>query len=103
TGVPGPQDWEAMSKAVHTSPLTSAVPDKQYVVVGLELAGDHGQWAGGMIEPRKPNALQPAAVLLHRERGGWRLVDLGTAMVGCGIAPRPVLEQLRFFGVPPHC
>lgn len=103
SGVPDAADWTAISRAVHASRLTSSVPDHQYVVVGLELAGRDGQWAGGMIEPRKPDALQPVAVLLHFTHGRWRLVDLGTAMVGCGIAPRPVLEQLRFFDVPPHC
>lgn len=102
-GVPGPADWEAISRAVYASPLTAQVPDTEYVVVGLQLAGTDGQWAGGMIEPRKPNALQPAAVLLHRVAGRWKLVDLGTAMVGCGVAPRAVLEQLRFFNAPPHC
>lgn len=103
TGVPGPRDWQEMSDAVHDSQLTAQVPDTDYVVVGLQLAGAHGRWAGGMIEPREPQRLQPAAVLLHRVDGRWTLVDLGTGLVGCGVAPTSVLEQLRFFGVPPQC
>jgi hypothetical protein len=95
--------WAAISRAVHESPLTSAVPDGAYVVVGLRLSGHDEHWAGGMLEPRTKNALQPAGVLLHRAGDTWTVSDLGTAQLGCGIAPLPVLRDLSFFGSPPEC
>jgi hypothetical protein len=106
TGGTKPADartWVAISQAVHASPLTSAVPDGDYVVVGLRLSAHDEHWAGGMLEPRKQDALQPAGVLLHRVGDTWTVSDLGTAQLGCGIAPAAVLQDLRFFGSPPHC
>lgn len=106
TGATKPADsrtWVAISQAVHASPLTSAVPDGDYVVVGVRLSAHDEHWAGGMLEPRKQDALQPAGVLLHRVGDTWTVSDLGTAQLGCGIAPAAVLQDLRFFGSPPHC
>ena len=106
TGATRPADartWVAISQAVHASPLTSAVPDGDYVVVGVRLSAHDEHWAGGMLEPRKQDALQPAGVLLHRVGDTWTVSDLGTAQLGCGIAPAAVLQDLRFFGAPPHC
>ncbi|WP_409484249.1 hypothetical protein [Arsenicicoccus dermatophilus] len=36
-----------------------------------------------------------ATAVLHRTGGRWRVSDLGTAQVGCGVVPTPVLESLR--------
>ncbi|MCH8614005.1 hypothetical protein [Arsenicicoccus dermatophilus] len=36
-----------------------------------------------------------ATAVLHRARGRWTVSDLGTAQVGCGVVPTPVLESLR--------
>lgn len=98
--VPG-STWLAISAAVKRSPLTSDVPPKDYRVVDIHVSQVDPAWAGAMIEPTVE--LDPAAVLLHSSRGHWKVADLGTARVGCGIAPTPVLEELRFFGAAVHC
>jgi hypothetical protein len=44
---------------------------------------------------------QPGAeggvALLHRTAGKWALLDVGTDQVGCGAAPRPVLNDLALY------
>jgi len=44
-------------------------------------------WAAVFIraEDAHGNAIQSATVVLHRARSTWRVVDIGSALLGCGV------------------
>ncbi|WP_432561008.1 hypothetical protein [Kineococcus sp. SYSU DK003] len=90
----GPQDTEAITQAVTTSEQTAAVPPADYRVTDVRVADSDTSWAAADLEPTDPAALDPATAVLQHVEGGWRVVDLGTAQVGCGLATPAVLEDL---------
>ena len=79
--------------AVHTSPLTVHVPDDAYFVTLMRVS-TVGPWARARIMPRPGRAVQAATVVLSRAGIGWRLRDVGTVDVGCGIVPLAVRRDL---------
>lgn len=81
----------AVTKAVHASEFTAGVPASQYSVVGLRTSG---VWATVTLRPVKGAELDPATVLLRQAKGRWSVVDLGTAEVGCEVAPADVVGAL---------
>lgn len=85
----------AITLAVQRSEATSFVPARDYRVTGVRLAGS--DWARATLTPRAGAELDPATVVLQRAGtpAAWTVADLGTAGVGCDIAPASVLRTLR--------
>lgn len=81
-----------ITTAVRRSEFTAGVPSSQYAVTGLRTSGT---WATVTLAPRKQAELDPATVLLRQSQGRWSVVDLGTAEVGCGVAPAATLRALK--------
>ena len=81
-----------VTQAVRRSEYTAGVPASAYSVTGLRMSG---AWARVTLSPRQEDLLDPATVLLRRSQGRWSVVDLGTAEVGCGVAPAATLRALR--------
>ncbi|WP_052466304.1 hypothetical protein [Mobilicoccus massiliensis] len=82
----------AVTKAVRASEFTDGVPASAYTVRNLRTSGS---WARVTLQPKKTAELDPATVLLQKSRAGWKVVDLGTAEVGCDVAPNSTLKALR--------
>jgi hypothetical protein len=95
----------AIERAYVTSPLggVNRVPRSHYRVTGVRVSRLAPDWATAQQVPRPAfrGTLQGAYGVLLRlpERPGaagpWVLVDVGTASVGCTIAPARVLAGLR--------
>jgi hypothetical protein len=79
--------------AVHTSPLTVHLPDDAYFVTLMRVS-TVGPWARARIMPRPGRSVDAATVVLSRAGIGWRLRDVGTVDVGCGIVPFAVRRDL---------
>lgn len=63
-------------------------------VTEIRLAQSDPSYAADVISnPRVGSAV----VLLHRVRSVWRVVDYGSAHVGCGEAPKKVLDDLGLY------
>jgi hypothetical protein len=84
-----PADATAIEAAVTSSPATAAVDGADYAVTDVRVAGD---WASAQLEPTTD--LDPATAVLQHVDGAWQVVDLGTAQVGCGLAPAAVEGDL---------
>jgi hypothetical protein len=90
----------AVAKAVKSSPVDDIdkVPAKRYSVTDVRVSTVSKAWAMASLVPTKPyrNTFQPATVVAVKPAGTreWVVVDLGTAEVGCGIAPNRVLADL---------
>lgn len=82
----------AVTKAVHRSEFVEGIPTTAYRVVGLRTAGD---WGRTTLVPTDKNQLDPAVVLVHKVKGAWTVADLGTAEVGCEVAPAATLKALQ--------
>ncbi|WP_019284521.1 hypothetical protein [Arsenicicoccus bolidensis] len=63
----------------------------------ISLAPGAPTWARATVHPTRGQT-DDATVLLHKVAGRWRVADLGTAQVGCGVAPVKVLRGLRLGG-----
>lgn len=82
----------AITRAVRRSDATSGVPASAYQITDIRVSGD---WARATLTPRQPDTLDAATALLRRtSRTTWGLADLGTAEVGCDVAPAAVLTAL---------
>jgi len=88
-----PGTTAAITAAVQRSPATAGVPGTGYAVTDVRTAATDATWAGAALQPTGDD-LDPATVVLHRVRGTWTVVDLGTAQVGCGTAPATVVTDL---------
>jgi hypothetical protein len=90
----------AVAKAVRTSPVDDIdkVPTKRYSVTNVRISTVSKAWAMASLVPREAyrNTFQTATVVAVKPAGTreWVVVDLGTAEVGCGIAPNRVLSDL---------
>lgn len=90
----------AVAQAVRTSPVggIDKVPTKHYTVTKVKISTVSAAWAMASLVPAKGyrNKFQAATVVAVRPAGTskWVVVDLGTADVGCGIAPDAVLADL---------
>jgi hypothetical protein len=89
----------AITRAVHSAAVggINKVPRNQYKVTRQKVSTVSRYWAlADMIaRPKYVNSFQNASVLLIRlaGTGRWTVVDVGTADVGCGIAPTAVLAR----------
>jgi hypothetical protein len=90
----------AVAKAVGRSPVDDIdkVPAKRYSVTNVRISVVSKAWAMASLVPTKAyrNTFQAATVVAVKPAGTreWVVVDLGTAEVGCGIAPNKVLADL---------
>ena len=90
----------AVARAVRSSHVDDIdkVPTKRYTVTNVRISTVSNAWAMASLAPTKAyrNSFQPATVVAIRPAGTreWIVVDLGTAEVGCGIAPNRVLTDL---------
>jgi hypothetical protein len=90
---PTPLEAARIGVAVHTSSLTVHVPDNAYFVTLIRVS-TVGPWAKGRIMARPGHTVDAATVVLSRAGIGWRLRDVGTLDVGCGIVPLAVRRDL---------
>ena len=94
------KERRALANAVHVSPVggIDTVPRSHYRVTGQRVSTVSTSWAIARLSatPAFRTTFQDAIVLAIRPAGtnGWVVVDLGTAEVGCGIAPNKVLADL---------
>ena len=88
-------DQQQITSAILHSPLLGAVSPDNVAVSQIRFAGEG--WAGAVATP-KNGQTDPAQVLLHKTGSTWQVRDLGTASVGCGIAPAAVRAQLGLHG-----
>jgi hypothetical protein len=90
----------AVTRAVNGSPVggINKVPKRRYTVTRVRLSTVGPAWAMASLVPTKPfrNRFQTATVVAVEPAGtrSWVVVDLGSAGVGCGIAPNVVLADL---------
>lgn len=90
----------AVAKAVRSSPVDdiNSVPAKRYSVTNVRISVVSKAWAMASLVPTKAyrDKFQPATIVAVRPAGTreWVVVDVGTAEVGCGIAPNQVLSDL---------
>lgn len=74
------------------------LPRNHYRVSGQRVSTVSKSWAIAQLvaTPAFRDSFQNATVLAIRPAGtsGWVVVDVGTAEVGCGIAPNKVLADL---------
>jgi hypothetical protein len=90
----------ALTEAVHASRVGGLgnVPVSHYRVTGQRISTVSQNWAIAQIvaTPAFRSQFQNATVIAVRPAGTgqWVVVDLGTAQVGCGIAPDKVLADL---------
>ena len=90
----------AITKAVKTTPVggVNKTPKAWYVVDRIRISTVSKNWALAWQTATKAgeNKFQPAYFILVNPAGtkGWTVVDVGTALVGCGIAPNAVVKDL---------
>lgn len=90
----------AVAQAVRSSPVggIDKVPTKRYTVTRVRISTVSPAWAMASLVATKAfrNRFQNATAVAVRLAGTsrWVVVDLGTAEVGCGIAPNAVLADL---------
>jgi hypothetical protein len=95
-----PAQARAVARAVKSSPVggINTVPSNRYVVRKVEISTVSKAWAMASLRPTKAarDRFQPAVVVAVQPAGTarWVVVDLGSAEVGCGIAPDAVLADL---------
>ena len=88
-----PADVPAIEGAVRSSPLTAGVDGSRYAVRDVRVSAADPAWAAARLAPVGAD-LEPAEVVLQQVDGRWEVADLGTAEVGCGVAPEAVLTDL---------
>jgi len=95
-----PSQARALTRAVRTSAVgaINRVPANRYAVSRVRISTLSRAWAMASLVPTKAfvGSFQPAYFVAVKPAGTstWVVVDLGSAQVGCGIAPDPVLSDL---------
>jgi hypothetical protein len=95
-----PTQAKAVSQAVTSSPVggINKVPTRRYTVTNVKISTVSKAWAMASLVPTKAfrKSFQAATVVAVQPAGTskWVVVDLGSAEVGCGIAPNAVLADL---------
>jgi hypothetical protein len=90
----------AIAKAVKTTTVggVNKTPKAWYTVDRIRISSKSKNWAIAWQTSTKAGdgKFQPAYFMLVNPAGtrGWTVVDVGTAMVGCGIAPNAVVKDL---------
>lgn len=89
-----------LTAAVHSSQVAglNKIPPSRYRVTDQRVSTVSNHWATARLvaTPAFRDSFQNATVVAVRLAGSsqWVVVDLGTADVGCGIAPNKVLADL---------
>ena len=90
----------AVAKAVRSSPVDdiNKVPTNRYTIGNIRISTVSKSWAMASLTATSAyrNRFQAATAVAVRPAGTreWVVVDVGTAEVGCGIAPNRVLSDL---------
>ena len=100
-----PAQKTQITKAVKASPVAGlrSVRDR-FNVTGVRVSTVSVAWATARVvaKPRYRNTFQAGYVVLVRPpAGAWVVVDAGSALVGCSVAPYRVLTDLGIGGCPP--
>jgi hypothetical protein len=99
----------AITEAVHSSTVggMGGIPRSHYTVTKARISTVSVSWATANITPTKAyqSTMQGAYAFFVEPAGtkSWVLVDLGTADVGCGFAPNPVINDLVGKGASSAC
>lgn len=95
-----PSQARAIARAVHRTPVAGLrhVPTAKYRVVKPRISSLSRSWAMASLVPTKRarGTFQSGYVFAVNLAGTheWVVVDAGSAMVGCGIAPDSVVADL---------
>jgi hypothetical protein len=95
-----PAQVKALTRAIHVTPVAgiNKIPTNRYRITRARISTVSTSWASAWVEPTKrfQATLQGIEVVAVKPGGTstWVVVDAGTAEVGCGIAPDPVLADL---------
>ncbi|MFN8204846.1 MAG: hypothetical protein U0S48_20000 [Solirubrobacteraceae bacterium] len=96
-----------ITKAVRTTNLGGAGKLRRgwYRVDRIRISSLSDYWALAWQTPTKAGEgkFQPAYFILANPQGSkrWVVMSLGTALVGCGVAPDAVIKDLTGGGCPP--
>ncbi|MBX5441487.1 MAG: hypothetical protein IRZ32_08160 [Solirubrobacteraceae bacterium] len=96
-----------ITRAVKTTKLGGAnrISTRWYTVDRIRISSLSDNWALAWQTATKAGEgrFQPAYFILVNPQGSkrWVVVSLGTALVGCGVAPDAVLQDLVGVGCPP--
>jgi hypothetical protein len=91
---------QGLTNAVHASVVAgiNKVPQNRYTVTGQRVSTVSKSWASARLvaTPAFKSSFQAAIVVAVKLAGTnrWVVIDLGSAQVGCGIAPNTVLADL---------
>lgn len=88
---------QQITSAILHSKFLGAVKPSNVAVSNIRFAGAGHVWAAALATP-KNGQTDPAQVLLAKTGKTWTVRDLGTAGVGCGIAPAAVRNTLGLHG-----
>ncbi len=97
----------AITAAVRSTTLGGAnkLPKRWYTVNRIAISSLSPSWALAWQTATKAGEgkFQPAYFILVQPQGAkrWTVVSLGTALVGCGVAPDVVIKDLTGGGCPP--
>lgn len=97
---PSSQARRALITAVHASSVggLSKVPRSHYRVTDAQISSVSSSWASAQLTATAAyrSSFQNATIVAVQPAGTgrWVVVDLGSAQVGCGIAPNRVLQDL---------
>jgi len=97
---PSNRERTALTNAVHGSSVggINRIPRSRYRVTDQRVSSVSSSWATAQLvaAPAARSTFQNVAVVAVRPAGTqrWVVVDLGSAEVGCGIAPNKVLADL---------
>ena len=91
-----PSDTQQITTAIRRSSLLGAVKPANITVSQVKFTSNHA-WASALATP-KNGQTDPAQVLLQKSGSSWTVRDLGTAGIGCGIAPQTVRSTLGLHG-----
>ncbi len=103
---PSSQARTAVATAVHESSVggLNRIPSSHYRVTGIRISSVSSSWASAQLTPAPgyQTSFQSGMVVAVRPAGTmrWVVVDVGSAQVGCGIAPDKVLADLDGVGRP---
>lgn len=88
-----PAEKQAISKAIKRSLKQQGSPAAATVKVSsVKISTKNGAWAMASVHAKN---VDDAVVALHEKRGAWKVRNLGTAQVQCGIGmPKPVMREL---------
>jgi hypothetical protein len=95
-----PTQFRALTRAIHATPVAgiNRIPTSHYRVSRVRISTVSASWASASVVPTKrfQATLQGIEVVAVKLAGKstWVVIDAGSAEVGCGIAPDPVLADL---------